>query len=780
MKDEAPKTTEKINPRTSPSFTGLQVTDPKDRAGGIPAVRSALQHGFEEMGLVKTIKTLAKLNQSGGFDCPGCAWPDPKTGKRSRIGEYCENGAKAVAEEGTRKRIGADFFARYSVAELSQWSDYELGKSGRLVEPLILEPGQKHYRPLSWEAAFAKIAENLRALHSPDEAIFYTSGRASNEAAFSYQLFARDLGTNNLPDCSNMCHESSGAALSQTLGIGKGSVTLEDFYRTDLVIVVGQNPGTNHPRMLSALAKAKQGGAKIISINPLQEAGLHTFVDPQSPSSLLSGGQRLSDLYLQVQVNRDLALFKAILLLLWEREKAAPGTVFDQEFIRTQTAGYADFTASLADYSVDELIAATGLSRASVEASVELIATRKKIIICWAMGVTQHRNAVQTIREIVNLLLLKGSVGIPGGGTCPVRGHSNVQGDRTVGIWEKPPAFLLEGIRRRFGFVAPSAHGYDVVASIRAMHEGRARVFMALGGNFLSATPDTLFTARALQSCELTVQVSTKLNRSHLVHGRTALMLPCKVRSEQDVHSGKVQLVSVENSMGQVHTSRGLNLPAAPNLLSEVQIICRLAEATLPDSSVDYAVMARDYDRIREHIEAIIPGFEDYNRRVRQPDGFYLPNGARNRQWTTTNRKANFTVNEQLSPVREALAADELLMMTLRSHDQYNTTIYGLHDRYRGIYNERRVVLMNGRDMARLELKAGTVVDLTSTYDGELRREPRFIVVKYDIPRGCVATYFPEANSLVPIDSIADISRTPTSKSVRVRIVPAQSSTMMN
>ncbi len=770
MKKDTPTS---VNPRTSQKFTGLKVKAPEEKAGGLPAVRSALQHGFEEMGLVKTIKTLAKLNQADGFDCPGCAWPDPKTGKRSRLGEYCENGAKAVAEEATRKTIGADFFARYSVQELSQWSDYEIGKSGRLIEPMILEEGQEHYRPITWEEAFALIARHLNDLASPNEAVFYTSGRASNEAAFSYQLFARDLGTNNLPDCSNMCHESSGAALSQTLGIGKGSVTLDDFYETDLIMVVGQNPGTNHPRMLSALAKAKETGAKIISVNPLKESGLKNFVDPQSPRSILGGGQKLSDLYLQLKVNRDLALFKAMIRLLWEKEKAAPGQIFDHDYIQKETAGYDELLADLEGYDLDDLIEKTGVSRVDIEQSVEMIVQSKRIIVCWAMGITQHKNAVETIREIVNLLLLKGSVGIKGGGTCPVRGHSNVQGDRTVGIWEKPPKFLLDGIRSRFGFEAPSHHGHDVVSSIRAMHEGKAKVFMALGGNFISATPDTLYTAQALQNCALTVQVSTKLNRSHLIHGRTALILPCKVRSEQDVHDGKVQLVSVENSMGQVHTSRGLNMPASPNLLSEVQIVCQLAQATLPDSRVDYGAMGKDYDRIRDHIEAVIPGFDNYNQRVREKDGFYLPNGSRSREWKTANGKANFTVNQQLSPISQELESDELLMMTLRSHDQYNTTIYGLHDRYRGIFNERRVVLMNRRDMKDRGLKTGDVVDLSSEYQGVLRHEPQFIVVKYDIPPGCVGTYFPEANSLVPLDSVADISRTPTSKSVRVRVVTA-------
>ncbi len=756
-----------INPLTSTEFTGLTVSSPKEKAAGLPAVVSALKHGWKEMGLPKTLRTLFKLNQTDGFDCPGCAWPDPDPDQRSTVAEYCENGVKAVAEEATTQKVDAAFFQQHSVAELSQWSDFKLGKSGRITEPVILREGQTHYEAVGWQEAFDIIAEKLNALPSPNEAIFYTSGRTSNEAAFCYQLFAREFGTNNLPDCSNMCHESSGAALSEVLGIGKGSVTLQDFYKTELIIVVGQNPGTNHPRMLSVLAKAKKNGAKIISINPLKEAGLKTFVDPQSPIAVLTGGKALGDMFLQVRINQDVALFKSILKILWEQEKERPGSVFDLEFIEKHTSGVEAFIADLSTYQLEELIEQTGVAEQQIYELAQLIAQKKRINICWAMGLTQHKNSVDVIRELVNLLLIKGSVGIEGGGTCPVRGHSNVQGDRTVGIVEKPPKHIITGLEQRFGFTPPTAHGWDVVNSIKAMYEGKATFFMGMGGNFISATPDTAFTAKALQQCDMTVHVSTKLNRSHLVHGKTALILPCIARSEKDEHDGKEQIVSVENSIGLVHTSRGLNPPISPHLLSETQIICQLAQKTFQNSPVDYAAMEKDYDVIRDHIEAVIPGCTNYNQRVRQTGGFYLPNGAREGSWHTHNRKANFSINRQ---TQHDLAEDELLMMTIRSHDQYNTTIYGLDDRYRGIYHERRVILMNEEDMRRFQLTKGDVVDLSSHFEGEIRHAPKFIVVPYDIPSQCVATYFPEANPLVPINSVARKSNTPTSKSVKIRI----------
>lgn len=748
-------------------FTGLRLGKVKDKAAGIKGVTTALGHATKYMSPSQAMKTMFRLNQKGGIDCPGCAWPDPED-ERSKMGEYCENGIKAISEEAQKKTIGRDFFAQHSVAEMRQWSDYEIGKKGRLAEPMMLREGATHYEPISWEDAFKMIAEELNALDTPDRAVFYTSGRASNEAAFLYQLFVREYGTNNLPDCSNMCHESSGHGLAQTVGIGKGSVTLPDLYEADVIMVMGQNPGTNHPRMLSALERCKENGGKIITVNPLPEAGLQNFINPQRPGKILTGGTQLTDLFLQVKVNGDNALLKALMLQLLHEEKKNPGTVFDWDFIQEKTEGYEAFISELKQHDFGALVEAAGVSRDHIKEAASMLKKSKKIIICWAMGLTQHENGVDNIKEVVNLLLLKGSIGKPGAGTCPVRGHSNVQGDRTVGIWEAPKPAFLDKLKATFGFEPPRHHGFAVVDAIRAMHEGKASVFFALGGNFLSATPDTEYTAEALQNCRLTVQVSTKLNRSHLIHGKRAIILPCLGRTDQDVQEAGPQFVSVENSMGVVHTSQGVLNPPSEHLKSEPAIVAGLAKATLGEKSkVDWDGMVRNYDHIRDAIEQVVPGFENYNQRVREPGGFYLPNGAREQQFNTPSGKAVFSVTE----VPEKQIADgAYIMMTLRSHDQFNTTIYGLHDRYRGIYNERRVVMMNKADMQEAGLKAGDVVDLIGQHKGTQRVASKFIVVAYDIPRRCVATYFPEANVLVPIDSYAKGSKTPTSKWVSVEI----------
>ncbi len=757
---------------TPTQFTGIKVREAKANSAGIKGITTALGHAMRYMKPGEAVRTMFKLNQKGGIDCPGCAWPDPED-DRSKLGEYCENGIKAIAEEATKKSIGADFFAQHSVAELGQWSDFELGKSGRLAEPLFLPKGGTHYQPITWEEAFRKIATHLNGLASPDEAIFYTSGRTSNEAAFLYQLFVREYGTNNLPDCSNMCHESSGVGLSRTVGIGKGSVTLPDLYEAEVVMIMGQNPGTNHPRMLSALERCKENGGKIITVNPLPEAGLVKFTNPQRPLKMMRGGTTLTDLFLPVRINGDIALLKAIMLQLYYQEMKAPGTVFDFDFISDKTEGYEALITGLKKHDFNDLVAQSGVPRDRVLAAAEMLRRKKKIIICWAMGLTQHENGVANIQEVVNLLLLKGAIGKPGAGTCPVRGHSNVQGDRTVGIWESPPDAFLDRLQERFGFAPPRKHGYSVVDAIEAMHQRKASVFFAMGGNFLSAAPDTDYTAQALRNCALTVQVSTKLNRSHLVHGEEALILPCLGRTNKDVQASGEQFVSVENSMGVVHTSRGVLPPPSDHLLSEPAIVAGLAKATLGErSTVDWGQMIDNYDHIRDAIEAVVPGFDDYNRRVREPGGFYLPNGARKQTFDTPSGKARFTVNAL--PDNE-LPEGELIMMTIRSHDQYNTTIYGLDDRYRGIYNERRVVLMNEADMADRGLAAQEVVDLIGTHGDMPRVAPRFLVVPYDIPRGCVATYFPEANVLVPIDTIAKGSKTPATKRVLVRIEKANS-----
>ncbi len=760
------ETKRNVQATTSEELTKIKIKPPTNYAAGMHGVKVALEHVFAEMGAVRGFQTLAKLNQKNGIDCPGCAWPDPDD-KRSVLGEYCENGAKALAEEATLKRVKPKFFAKHSVEELSRWSDYKIGKSGRLTQPMILQEGSSHYEPIAWDAAFELIADKLNALQSPDEAIFYTSGRSSNEAAFLYGVFARAFGTNNMPDCSNMCHESSGVALSQTLGIGKGSVTLDDLHKADVVMIIGQNPGTNHPRMLSALQKLKQNGGKVITVNPLEEAGLKRFKNPQKVADILGSGTAITDLFLQVRINQDIPLLKAIMKKLHTKERTEGG-IFDHDFIQSKTQGYEALIQDLAHHELAPLIAQSGISETDIDTAVELIAPAKKVIICWAMGLTQHRNGVENIKECVNLLLLKGSIGKEGAGTCPVRGHSNVQGDRSVGIVHKTSDALHAALQRSFGIDAPRTKGFDTVDSVIAMHEGRAKVFFALGGNFLSAVSDTNYAAEALQRCDLTVAVSTKLNRSHLVTGKTALILPTLGRSEKDIKNGKARFVSVENSMGKVHTSRGSLAPASKHLMSEPDIIAHLAAATLQDKTeVDWLALGKDYDAIRSKISEVLTGFEDYNKRVKD-DGFYLPNNARAGDFSKLpNGRAQFSL---CTLPQHDLKADEYLLMTIRSHDQFNTTIYGLHDRYRGVYNERRVLFMNAEDMKKQDLKQLDLVDIISEYDGETRIAPKFHVVSYAIPSQNLACYFPEANVLVPIRHFAKQSQTPISKSVRVKV----------
>ena len=760
-----------------PEPTGAQppatLTDPKvgppcKAAGGWGALNATLRHGLSEMGAVRTVQTLLKLNQEGGFDCPGCAWPEPAA-HRSAF-EFCENGAKAVAEEATRKRVGPEFFARHSVEELRGWSDHALGRAGRLTHPMVLRPGATHYEPVSWEAAFARIGEHFAALESPDAACFYTSGRTSNEAAFLYQLMVRSLGTNNLPDCSNMCHESSGMGLGPVIGIGKGTVTLEDFQSAEAIFVFGQNPGTNHPRMLSALREAKQGGATIVSVNPLREPGLERFQHPQKIGDMLGGGVDLTDLYLQVRINGDLALLKGIMKALLEADEAQPGTVFDQAFISTRTSGYEALVEDLRAQPWPRLVADSGIPETDIRAAADIYARSKATIVCWAMGLTQHENGIANIQSVVNLLLLKGNFGRPGAGACPVRGHSNVQGDRTMGIWEAPSEAFLDRLAHGMGFQPPRHHGLAVVPAIGAMHRGEIGAFVALGGNFLSAAPDTERTAEALRRCGLTVQISTKLNRSHLITGEEAFILPCLGRTEVDAQPGGVQFVTVENSMGVVHRSRGGLPPASAELRSEPWIVARLAKALLPQTAFDWSGWVEDYDRIRDLIEASIAGFEDYNARVRQPGGFALPNGPREGRFTTKDGLAHFTVHDL--PTLD-LPAGRYWLMTTRTHDQYNTTIYGLDDRYRGVRGERRVVLMNPDDMKERGLAARAVVDVTSHHGDEERVGRSFMVLPYDIPRGCLGAFFPEANVLVPLGRHARGSLTPSSKSIIVSMQPS-------
>ncbi|MCI4671623.1 MAG: FdhF/YdeP family oxidoreductase [Bacteroidia bacterium] len=764
---DSPSNKRSISPIPKPEFTGISLAEPSTYAAGATGVKVALEHTFKEMGVWKSLKALMHMNQKDGFDCPGCAWPDPDK-KRSSFAEYCENGAKALAEEATNQRVDPDFFALHSIEEIASWSDYKIGKSGRITHPVILRPGKDHYEAIEWEEAFEEIAKQLNALESPDEAVFYTSGRSSNEAAFLYGLFARAYGTNNMPDCSNMCHESSGVALKESLGIGKGSVLLEDFEKAEVVMILGQNPGTNHPRMLSALEKCKKNGGKIVAINPLIEAGLKRFKNPQKLVGYTGSGTELADHYLQVKINQDIPLLKAIMKKLYLRDKQGE-PIFDHDFIHNNTRGYESLIMDLATYQLEELIERSGVDEAYIDQVVDLLASSKKIIICWAMGLTQHKNGVENIRECVNLLLLKGSIGKEGAGTCPVRGHSNVQGDRSVGIVSKTTPQVAESIEKAFGFKSPEGKGLDTVHSIEAMHEGRAKVFFALGGNFLSAAPDTLYTAKALQNCELTVSVSTKLNRTHTLAGRTSIILPTLGRSEKDLKNGKARKLSVENSMGKVHATKGLLKPASDQLMSEPEIIARLAKHTLQSKvKVNWLEMGENYELIREKIAEVVSGFEDYNEKISSKNSFYLPNNARKGDWSSLPYGQAHFANCALP--EHSLEKDEFLLMTIRSHDQFNTTIYGLNDRYRGVKNERRVLFMNIDDMERMGLKKQDLVNISSEYDGVKRVAEQFLVIPYSIPKQNLACYFPESNVLVPLMHFADKSHTPISKSIKVKL----------
>ena len=751
----------------------LEITAPETCAGGIPAILSTLKHTKGAMGLIRGGQALLDVNQQKGFDCPGCGWPDPDDHRA--VTEFCESGAKAVAHEGTTKLITEEFFQKWSLDALGRQSDYWLGQQGRLTRPMWKEAGSAHYRSISWEAAFKKMADHLHQLDNPNQAIFYTSGRTSNEAAFLYQLFARLFGTNNLPDSSNMCHESSSVAMKEVIGIGKSTVTLQDFQHADAIFILGQNPGTNHPRMLATLQKAARRGCTIVSINPLPEAGTTRFIHPQEFTQWLGKGTPLATLFLQVKINGDVPLLKGIMKELLHREDQHPGTVLDSQFIQQYTEGFDSFAEALRGISWEEIEVGSGVAREGIQQAADIAMRAKSIICTWAMGMTQHKNAVANVQEIVNFLLMLGNIGKQGAGACPVRGHSNVQGDRTMGITEKPEPQFLKELGREFQFHPPAEPGTDTVKAIKAMHTGTAKVFIAMGGNFLSATPDTAYTADALSHCRLTVQISTNLNRAHLVTGREALILPSLARTDKDVQDGLPQFVTTENTMGIVQSSQGTLKPVSTHLKSEVNIVGHLAKATFkkrpgPWKHIPWDQLMGNYDEIRNLISQVVPGFEDYNERVRKPSGFYLPNPIRdNRKFPTPTGKAHFSVHPlSYIPLQE----NQFLMMTIRSHDQYNTTIYGLDDRYRGLKDGRRVVLMNREDMEKHCFTQGDLVDLVSHFEGETRRASQFQVVQYPIPLNCVATYFPEANVLIPIESVAEKSNTPTSKSVVVTIIP--------
>ena len=745
----------------------LTVSDPADHAAGAKAVAVSMGRALGHMGPARTARTLLKLNQTDGFDCMSCAWPDPDPEHRHKA-EFCENGAKAVAEEATTARATPEFFARHRITDLDAHSEHWLGQQGRITHPMVKRPGSTHYEPIQWDDAYALIAAELRALDDPNEALFYTSGRTSNEAAFAYQLFVRAFGTNNLPDCSNMCHESTSVALAESIGIGKASVTLDDVYDAELIVLAGQNPGTNHPRMLSALEVAKRRGARILTINPLREAGLLNFRNPQVPRGVVGHGTDLSDLHLPVKINGDLSLFQAIGHLLLQR-----GAI-DQDFIDQYTTGFEAWQTHLRriDWAVVEDI--SGLSRDLITEAATMIASSSATVYCWAMGLTQHHNSVALIKEVCNLAFAQGNIGKHGAGLLPVRGHSNVQGDRTMGIWERPPAAFLDALQIEFGFDPPREHGYDTVDAIRALRDGQAKVFLGMGGNFVQAAPDTDVTAAAMRQASLTVHVSTKLNRSHVVCGRTALILPTLGRTEIDEQRSGPQVVTVEDSMCSVHASRGPLQPASPHLRSEVSIVTGIAEATIGDRyGIDWAAMRDDYRVIRGHISRVVHGCQTYEDDVRRPGGFVMPHPPRDeRRFDTRSGKAEFVV----SPV-EALQIPpgHLVLQTLRSHDQYNTTIYGLSDRYRGIEGGRRVIMVNPADIEHLGHEDGDLVDLITHWPGDrhVRRANSFRIVGYPTPRGSAAAYYPETNPLVPLDSTALGSNTPTSKSVIIRLVAA-------
>jgi len=747
----------------------LQIHPPKRAAAGVKAVTVALERGYSQAGVTRTVRSMLRVNQHGGFDCPGCAWPESITGRRSPA-EFCENGAKAIAEESTTRTVGAPFWAEHSIKELEGKTEYWLGSQGRISEPVVIKPGDTHYSPISWTDAFALIGEHINAT-TPDKCVFYTSGRTANETAFMYQLFARSLGTNNLPDCSNMCHESSGSALNPTIGIGKGTVSLEDIHHAELVLVVGQNPGTNHPRMLSALRDCKNNGGKIVAVNPLPEAGLLNFKDPQSLNGVIGGGTTIADEFLQIKVGGDLALFQALGHLLLEEEKLNPGTVVDHSFITQQTEGFAAYAEARSVVDWDETERATGLTRAEITKAAKMMAASKATIICWALGLTQQPHSVDTLREIINLLLLQGNFGKRGAGACPVRGHSNVQGDRTMGIWEKPKESFLAALDEEFGFRMPRDHGYDSVETQHALEKGEVDVFVSMGGNFAAAGSDTAALEEGLKRAGLTVHISTKPNRAHVVHGKTSLILPTLGRTDtDDKHPKGKQFLSVEDSMSVIHKTQGRLEPVSEHLLSEPVIVARMAQATLGDDhGVDWRAMADDYDVIRDHISRVIPGFEDFNARVRTKNGFVLPNPPRDtRTFATDIGKGRFSVR----PLEYLEApAGHLILQTVRSHDQYNTTFYGLDDRYRGVSEGRRVILVHSADLVELGFQDRDLVDVISTYAGSERRANKFRLVEYPTAKGCAAAYFPEANALVHRELVARESNTPGYKAMTVRFV---------
>ncbi|MDA9557162.1 FdhF/YdeP family oxidoreductase [Vibrio sp.] len=745
----------------------------QNAAGGWGALASTAKHLVKSENIAQNIKGLLKTNQDYGFDCPGCAWGESKEASRFK---FCENGAKAVNWESTKHNVGAEFFSHYSVSSLKRQDGYFLESQGRLSEPLIYNSESDHYEPISWDDAFNTIADSLNQLNDPNQAEFYTSGRASNEAAFLYQLFVRLYGTNNFPDCSNMCHEASGFALTQSIGIGKGTVTLEDFEHADAIFIFGQNPGTNHPRMLDTLSQASRRGADIISINTLKERGLQRFQNPQRKREMLTQSDtKITGLYLTPNLGGDMALVRGMVKAMLEMEAQEQTSIFDYDFLSRHTEGMEDYLNTVRSTEWDQITTQSGITKAQIEQAAAQHRQADRVICTWAMGITQHKHSVATIQEMANLQLLTGNIGKKGAGLCPVRGHSNVQGDRTMGINEKPTTAFLDKLATVFKFNPPRNRGHNVIQAIQAMKANKSKVFIGLGGNFVDATPDTNVTEEALSQCDLTVQISTKLNRSHLFVGKKALILPCLGRTDKDIQRNGEQKVTVEDSFSMVHASGGVNdVDESRNLLSEPAIIAGIAKATLAgrkEINIDWDTLISDYDNIRDLIAKTIPGFMGFNEKVKNPGGFYLGNSAAQHIWNTDSKKAVLKSHHLPTDIGKHQDGTQFTLQTLRSHDQFNTTIYGMDDRYRGVYGQRKVIFMNPEDIKALNIDPTKKVTLQSIWNGEIREVQGFTIVEYDIPKGNTAAYFPETNPLIPLNSYGDYSWTPTSKSIPIKVL---------
>ncbi|MZI93944.1 FdhF/YdeP family oxidoreductase [Vibrio sp. CAIM 722] len=765
----------------------MSIKEYNGSAGGWGALKSTTRHLFKSENVAKNISNLLRTNQDHGFDCPGCAWGEKGVPGRFR---FCENGAKAVNWEATTRRVDRDFFAQYSVEWLNKQTDYFLEYQGRLAEPMRYNAQTDHYEPISWEDAYSLVGQHLNALEMPNQAEFYTSGRASNEAAYVYQLFARRFGTNNFPDCSNMCHEATSVALAQTIGIGKGTVTIEDFEVADAIFLFGQNPGTNHPRMLETLSSAYRRGAKVVAFNNLKERGLERFANPQNPIEMISNGSTpTTSHYFMPKLGGDMAAIRGMVKVLLARHDEAMqkgDSLFDLEFIEAHTQGMERYLEQVRQTSWEQITEQSGLTQNEITQAADIYQHAKTRIVTWAMGVTQHKHSVPTIQELVNLQLLFGQVGKEGAGLCPVRGHSNVQGDRTVGINEKPSDAFLDSLEAVFGFKPPREHGHNVVNAIEAMLAGKSKVFIGLGGNLVAAAPDTDRVASAMRQCNLTVNIATKLNRSHVNPGQDSLILPCLGRTDIDLQHTGPQKITVEDSFSMVHASSGRVDVRGEEMRSEVAILCGMAKATLGNDPVDWQSLIDNYDHIRDLIEKTIPGFKDFNQRLDAPGGFYLGNSARDLQWNTKQGKAQISATqlpEQVVPIDSANMTKKqvFVLQTMRSHDQYNTTIYGYDDRYRGVFGERNVVFLNAEDMAVQNLQAGDLIDIeTLWHDGIKRKIEGFKVVPFQIAKGNLAAYFPEANALIPLSSKGDLSDTPTSKSIAVIISPSKVTQAIN